>query len=146
MSKITPDQETFLAFVASEIAGQERLNQFATYEALKCICEYYNHPTESTALDLYFFLRTHDESRAMVHQFREYTRTHQLNENDTTVNRQFTPDDKISMVKGAIIGALGGGHIDGRDGASYCKAVLASIAEILDITIPEDLKAANGLH
>jgi hypothetical protein len=44
---------------------------------------------------------------------------------------------QVQTVRGAIIGALAGGHIDGPDGAAYSKNVLRQIADLLDIELPE---------
>lgn len=52
----------------------------------------------------------------------------------------------ILAVRGAIIDALAGGHLDGPDASGYAKSVLAQIADLLDIKLPAALKAANGLH
>jgi len=45
--------------------------------------------------------------------------------------------EQIQAVRGAIIGALAGGHMDGPQGASYSKSVLLQIADLLEITVPE---------
>lgn len=52
----------------------------------------------------------------------------------------------ILAVRGAIIGALAGGHLDGPDASGYAKSVLAQIADLLDIKLPAALKTTNGLH
>lgn len=62
------------------------------------------------------------------------------------VSRQFTPADATAVVKGLIVGSLASGHIDGRDGAGYCKSLLANIADVLGIPLSDEVKAANGLH
>ena len=46
----------------------------------------------------------------------------------------------ISTVRGCIIGALAGGHMEGNDGARYSKQVLLFIAESLGIEIPDIVK------
>ena len=46
-------------------------------------------------------------------------------------------EQQVQTVRGAIIGALAGGHIDGTDGAAYSKNVLRQIADLLDIELPE---------
>lgn len=46
----------------------------------------------------------------------------------------------ITTVRGCIIGALAGGHMEGNDGASYSKQVLLFIAETLGIDIPDIVK------
>lgn len=55
---------------------------------------------------------------------------------------EFTMEEKIAMVRGAIIGALAGGHMEGRDGVSYSKNVLLQIADFLGFLdqIPENVK------
>lgn len=45
--------------------------------------------------------------------------------------------EQILVVRGAILGALAGGHMEGPDGASYSKSVLLQIADLLEITLPE---------
>lgn len=46
----------------------------------------------------------------------------------------------LSIVRGAIIGALATGHMDGRDGANYSRNVLHQIATALELDIPESVK------
>lgn len=45
-------------------------------------------------------------------------------------------------VQGAIIGAFASGHMEGKEGESYSKAILLQIADLLDLEIPESIK--NG--
>lgn len=49
-------------------------------------------------------------------------------------------------VQGAIIGSLAGGHMDGPDGGEWSKHVLAEIADMMGLEIPEAIKKANGLY
>jgi hypothetical protein len=49
-------------------------------------------------------------------------------------------EQQVQTVRGAITGALAGGHIDGQDGAGYSKNVLRQIADLLDIELPEIVK------
>lgn len=44
---------------------------------------------------------------------------------------------KLAMVRGALIGAFAGGHMDGPDGKGYSKSILLQIADILDVKIVE---------
>jgi hypothetical protein len=53
---------------------------------------------------------------------------------------QFTMEDRLGMVRGAIIGALAGGHMEGREGYEYSKHILLQIADFLELTIPESVK------
>jgi hypothetical protein len=48
--------------------------------------------------------------------------------------------EQIATVRGCIIGALAGGHMEGKDGAGYSKQVLLFIAESLGIDIPTIVK------
>lgn len=47
--------------------------------------------------------------------------------------------DQLAIVRGTVIGALTGGHLE-RDGASYSRAVFLNIADILDIKLPGIVK------
>jgi len=46
----------------------------------------------------------------------------------------------IAAVRGAIIGALAGGHMEGPEGADYSKALLLNIADLLGLAIPDKIK------
>lgn len=48
---------------------------------------------------------------------------------------ELTLEEKIDMVRGAIIGALTGGHLESKDGASYGKSILLQIADILELNV-----------
>jgi len=48
--------------------------------------------------------------------------------------------EQVSFVRGIIIGALAGGHMEGREGASYSRSVLLQIADLLDIKIPDEVE------
>jgi len=76
MSNLTPQQiAEFLDIVARAISEQEHLSSCVSLDALARVCNFYVQPAEQTALDLYFYLRNGDESRAVVHQFREHVRS-----------------------------------------------------------------------
>lgn len=49
---------------------------------------------------------------------------------------------RLAGVQGAIIGALAGGHMEGKEGYEYSKSVLIQIAELLNLDIPESVKNA----
>lgn len=52
---------------------------------------------------------------------------------------ELTMEEKLAAVRGTIIGALAGGHMQFGEGYDYSKHILLQIADFLDITIPQSV-------